>query len=228
LKPLIVITSDIQSDSRLTLNWNYAEQIAKAGGNPIIVSPLTDLEEVVELFDGWLIPGGADFDSAHYGQELHPKAELQHPERWKMEERMYSLIPKDLPVLGICGGCQFLNVIRGGSLHQHLPDVVGHDEHSGGTIQNYMVSEQSGLAAASQSLKISGKSYHHQSVDRLGVGLVVTAHSEDGTVEAVEDPSRSFCIGVQWHPERTPEDSATQNLFKAFIEAASKYRGERS
>ncbi len=227
MKPLIAITSDLQADSRHTLNWSYPEQVAKAGGNPIIISPLTEIAEVVHLFDGWLIPGGADFDSVHYGQELHVKAELQHPARWEMEARMYSLIPQNLPILGICGGCQFINVIRGGSLHQHIPDVIGHEEHSGGTLQEYAVSEQSILARSAGVTHIVGKSYHHQAVDSLGSNLAITARSADGTVEALEDPSKPFCIGVQWHPERTPEDSATQSLFLAFIESARNFRQAR-
>lgn len=224
MKPLIAITTDLQSDSRHTLNWNYPEQVAKAGGNPIIISPLTDLEEVVGLFDGWLIPGGNDFDSAYYGQPLHPKAELQHPARWEMEQKLYSLIPSDLPILGICGGCQFINVIRGGTLHQHIPEILGHESHSGGTLQDYSVFEQSVLARSANAVKIVGKSYHHQAVDKLGSELTITARSEDGTVEAIEDQSKPFCVGVQWHPERTPDDLATQNLFKAFIDAASSFR----
>lgn len=227
MKPLIAITSDIQPDSRHSLNWNYAEQVALAGGNPLIVSPLTDLTEVVELFDGWLIPGGADFDSVHYGQDLHPKAELQHPARWEMEARMYSLVAPDLPILGICGGCQFINVIRGGSLFQHIPDQVGHEEHSGGTLQDYKVSEHSVLARSASTTVITGKSYHHQAVDRLGEGLVISAYSQDGTVEAIEDQSKLFCVGVQWHPERTPDDSATKNIFKAFVAAAQEFKRKR-
>jgi putative glutamine amidotransferase len=141
---------------------------------------------------------------------------------------MYAELPSDLPVLGICYGCQFLNVKRGGTLIQHVPDAVGHEEHSGGTMQTYSVLDASALARSALASTIEGKSYHHQAVDLVGDGLVVSARAQDGTIEAIEDQSKAFWVGVQWHPERTPEDVATQNLFRAFIGAAAIYRGSKS
>ncbi|MDH4387996.1 MAG: gamma-glutamyl-gamma-aminobutyrate hydrolase family protein [Fimbriimonas sp.] len=225
MKPLIAISVDVDPEPlRFSLRWNYAEQVALAGGNPLLISPLTDLEPLVGLIDGWLIPGGDDIDSSHFGQELHPKAQLQHPARWENESRLYERLPSNLPIFGICYGCQFLNVKRGGTLIQHVPDVTGHEGHSGGTMQKYSVSESTLLAQSSKVACIEGKSYHHQAVDAVGEGLVVTARAEDGIVEAIEDPLKPFWLGVQWHPERTPDDVATQNLFKAFIKAATEYR----
>jgi putative glutamine amidotransferase len=225
VKPIIAITVDVDADPlRMSLRWNYAEQVVRAGGNPLLISPLTDVEPLVDLIDGWLIPGGDDIDSVHFNQELHPMARLQHPSRWDGESRLYSLIDPALPVLGICYGCQFLNVKRGGSLIQHVPDSVGHEEHSGGTMQKYSVTESSILNRATGVTSIEGKSYHHQAVDEVAPGLIVSALAKDGTIEAIEDQSKPFWLGVQWHPERTPDDAATQSLFKMFIEAATNYR----
>ena len=225
MKPIIAITVDVDADPlRMSLRWNYAEQVVLAGGNPLLISPLTDVEPLVDFIDGWLIPGGDDIDSVHFNQELHPMARLQHPSRWDGESQLYSLIDPALPVLGICYGCQFLNVKRGGSLIQHVPDSVGHEEHSGGTMQKYSVTESSILNRATGVTSIEGKSYHHQAVDEVAPGLIVSALAKDGTIEAIEDQSKPFWLGVQWHPERTPEDVATQSLFNTFIEAARNYR----
>ncbi len=225
MKPIIAITVDVDADPlRMSLRWNYAEQVVLAGGNPLLISPLTDVEPLVDLIDGWLIPGGDDIDSVHFNQELHPMARLQHPSRWDGESRLYSKIDPSLPVLGICYGCQFLNVKRGGSLIQHVPDSVGHEEHSGGTMQKYSVTESSTLNRATGVTSIEGKSYHHQAVDEVAPGLTVSALAADGTIEAIEDHTKPFWLGVQWHPERTPDDAATQSLFKTFIEAATNYR----
>lgn len=230
MKPLIGITvesefdeSNDRSNGKLILNWNYAEQVSLAGGNPILITPLTDLEWAAKHIDGWLIPGGADMDAAHFGEENHPKVELMNPKRWEMEDALYRLIDPALPVFGICFGCQFLNVQRGGSLIQHLPDVVDHEEHSNGTMQTYDLVGGSKLSGHTGTGRVEGKSYHHQAVNRVGNGLTVVAKHGDGTVEAIEDAAKPFFVGVQWHPERTPDDQATQNLFRAFADAARAY-----
>ncbi|MBS1700786.1 MAG: gamma-glutamyl-gamma-aminobutyrate hydrolase family protein [Armatimonadetes bacterium] len=230
MKPLIGITIEAEFDAandrsngKLILNWNYADQVAEAGGNPILITPMTDLEWAAKAIDGWLIPGGADMDASHFGEENHPKVEPMNPKRWEMENTMYGLVDPEMPVLGICFGCQFINVKRGGSLIQHLPDVVSHEEHSGGTMQAYELVGASKLSSFAGTARVEGKSYHHQAINRVGGGLEVVAKHDDGTIEAVEDPSKSFFVGVQWHPERTPDDFATQNLFRAFVRAAEAY-----
>lgn len=234
MKPLIGITvesefddSNDRSNGKLVLNWNYASRVAEAGGNPILISPLTDLEWAAKHIDGWLIPGGDDMDASHFGEENHPKVVLMNPKRWEMEDKFYGLIDAKLPILGICFGCQFINVKRGGSLIQHLPDVVAHEKHSGGTMQTYSLAADSKLAAVAGVSQIDGKSYHHQAVGRVGSGLDVVAKHEDGTVEGIEDKDHPFFIGTQWHPERTPDDEATKNLFRAFVAAAAEYSGAK-
>ena len=230
MKPLIGITvecgfdeSNDRSNGKLNLNWNYASSVAKAGGNPILITPLTDLADIANCIDGWLIPGGADMDSQHFGESNHPEVELMNPMRWEMEDELYKLVDPAMPIFGICYGCQFLNVKRGGSLIQHLPDKVEHNDHIGGTLENIELVGASKLSTIVHGSKIAGKSYHHQAVNRVGEGFHVVARHNDGTVEAIEDPTKLFLVGVQWHPERLPNDEANQALFREFIGAAKAY-----
>lgn len=231
MKPIIGISVDCKQEpddartgGKLTLNWNYAQAVAEAGGVPILIPPTADMVAVAEIIDGWLIPGGDDIDAKHFGEENHPKVELQDPARFDGEARLYKAAPKDLPIFGICYGCQFVNVMRGGSLVQHLPDVVGHEEHTGGTVQGYQLESNSRVANIIGDTAIEGKSYHHQAVGRVGSGLEVVAKNEDGTVEAVEAQDHPWLIGLQWHPERTLSDPKTRKIFTDFVDAANRYK----
>lgn len=230
-KPIIGITVECRSDpgdartrGNFSLNWNYAQAIAEAGGVPIVIPPTADPDAIASLIDGWLIPGGNDIDAAQFGEENHPEVELQDPARFAVEAALMQRVPPDLPVFGICYGCQFLNVIRGGSLEQHIPDRTGGTYHSGGTLDRNEVEIDSLLAQTAGSTQIEGKSYHHQAVARLGEGLKSVARHADGTIEAIEATDRPWMLGVQWHPERTLEDPATRNLFEGFVAAAATYR----
>lgn len=232
-KPIIGISVDCTHDpedartrGKLELNWNYAQAVSDAGGVPILIPPTADMDVIAPMIDGWLIPGGDDIDGSRFGQENHTMARLQDPARFEAEKALYDRIPAELPVLGICYGCQFLNVVRGGDLIQHLPDVV-ETVHTGGVLQSYSIEEGSKLGEAAAVTEMSGKSYHHQAVGKVGDALKIVAKCEDGTVEAVEATDRPWLIGVQWHPERTLEDSATQNLFREFIANAVKFANKR-
>jgi len=185
------------------------------------------MDVLAAVIDGWLIPGGLDIDAANFNEENHAKSNLQDPMRFDAESRMMQAIDPELPFLGICYGCQFLNVYRGGNLIQHLPDVVQHDAHAGGNLQNYIVESVSKLAESAGSKEMQGKSYHHQAVGRVGSNLRVVAQAEDGTIEAIEDDSKPFFVAVQWHPERTPEDATTTRLFSSFVNAAAEYKAKR-
>jgi putative glutamine amidotransferase len=233
-KPVIGITVDCAFDpadgrtnGKLELNWNYAQAIAEAGGIPLLIPPQAEPGVVADIIDGWLIPGGNDIDASHWGEQNHPKVKVIEPERFDAERRLMDSVPPELPVLGICYGCQFINVAHGGSLEQHLPDVLGHDLHRGGTLQRYSVEAGSKLAEATGVESIEGKSYHHQAVGRPGAGLQVIAKDQEGVIEAIEATDRPWMIGVQWHPERTREDEATQRLFRSFVRAAAEYRAAK-
>lgn len=233
MKPIIGITVEPSTDpanersqGKLTPNWNYTQVIADAGGVPLLIPPTADPEAVAQVIDGWLIPGGLDIDAGEFGEENHPEVELQDPARFASERALLDALPKDVPIFGICYGCQFLNVAMGGSLVQHIPDVIGHNLHSEGTWEQIRIDEESQLGAlVGQSIK--ARSYHHQAIDKVGQGLRATAISEDGIVEAVEATDRPWTIAVQWHPERSYDDDANRMLIESFVAEARRYAEHR-
>lgn len=234
MKPLIGITVNAKEEpgdktgGKLWLNWNYAQVIADAGGVPILIPPQADMALLAETLHGWLIPGGEDIDAKHFGEENHPSVTPIESERFDAESALYRQVNPDMPILGICYGCQFMNVQRGGSLIQHLPDAIGNELHAGGTLQSYRLKDGSKLKGILGSEGAEGKSYHHQAVGRVGQNLKVVAEHEDGMVEALEATDKPWMIGVQWHPERTFEDPASRRLFDAFIAAAREYAQKKS
>ena len=176
---------------------------------------------VVDALDALVLVGGGDISPARYGQDSHPATAGVDAGRDRSELALLgAALDADLPVLAICRGMQLLDVHLGGTLHQHVPDVVGHDGHqpATGCFSDTAVSTEPGSLVA----KVLGdattvRCSHHQAVDRLGEGLVVTARSGDGLAEALELPARRFVVGVQWHPE---EDDDLR-LFEALVGAAT-------
>jgi putative glutamine amidotransferase len=202
---------------------SYVDAVARAGGLPVVLPPLPGVvEAVLPRLDALLLAGGQDVEPWRYGQQPDPQAQQAAPQRDAAELALLAgALDADLPVLGICRGMQVLNIARGGSLHQHLPDLVGHDEHAPapGVYGDHPVRVEPGTLLAKAlggRTETSVPAYHHQGVDRLGDRLVASAWSGDGLVEAVEDPTLPFCVGVQWHPEA----GADPALFEALVAAA--------
>jgi putative glutamine amidotransferase len=208
---------------------DYVHAVERAGGRPLLVPPsLEGIEETIDAVDGLIFSGGSDLDPTLYGQEPHPETAGVVRERDSAELALLeAALERDLPVLAICRGSQILNVALGGDLVQHIPDLVGTDRHKEipGTFADHevRVAEGSRLAGLIGD-RIPVKSHHHQGFGRLGTGLHATAQDEDGVVEALEDPSRRFAVGVLWHPE-AGEDA---RLFEALVQEAASYRAERS
>jgi putative glutamine amidotransferase len=235
MRPLIGITTDIQKaafgaweEESALVPTDYTRAVETAGGRPLLVPPSADgLEETLNVLDGLVLSGGSDLDPASYGQEMHPETKGVIEERDRAELALLrGALERDMPVLAVCRGSQILNVGLGGDLVQHLPEVVGHEEHkhTPGEYSDHDVS----LGAGTRLEAILGghgpvKSHHHQGFGRIGSGLREAAHADDGTVEALEDPSRRFALGVLWHPE-AGEDT---RLFEAFVEEACLYREKR-
>ncbi|HXH61308.1 MAG TPA: gamma-glutamyl-gamma-aminobutyrate hydrolase family protein [Fimbriimonadaceae bacterium] len=232
-RPVIGITTGCGPDpndpgnERTYVNRLYADCLVEAGAAPVLLTRATPVESIVPLLDGLLIPGGDDIDASQFGAKNHPMVKLEDPGRYVFEKALLDALPQEAPVLGICYGCQMINVYRGGSLVQHIPDVAGASQHTGGVEEKYMVEPTSRLEAMLGSQCVVGKSYHHQANAQVGEGLKVTARSEDGMIEGIEDAGGRWLFGVQWHPERTPDSEATKNLFKAFVDAATRYRQGR-
>jgi putative glutamine amidotransferase len=206
----------------------YVRAVEAAGGRALLVPPSENaIDETLDAIDALVFSGGSDLDPELYGQEMHPETKGVMAERDRAELALLErALERDMPVLAICRGSQVLNVALGGDLVQHLPDVVGDEthKHTPGVFGDHDVE----LRPASKVQRILGdrapvKSHHHQGFGRLGEGLVESAWAEDGTVEAVEDDSRRFAVGVLWHPE-AGEDAA---LFEALVEEAHEYRSSR-
>ena len=207
----------------------YVQAIERAGGRPVLLPPTDDgIDETLGVVDGLLFSGGSDLDPEAYGAEAHPETNGVRPARDQAELALLeAALAHDMPVLAVCRGSQILNVALGGDLVQHLPEVVGHEQHkhTPGVFADHDVEVLPGTRL--QTLvgdHAPVKSHHHQGYGRLGDGLREAAHAGDGTVEAIEDPERRFALGVLWHPE-AGEDAA---LFEALVAEARRYRGERS
>lgn len=195
------------------LPYNYVEAVLGAGGLPLLLpvdpAALADPAQTLALLDGLLLAGGADIDPGCYGQSAHAETVDTVPARDAFEIALTrAAIERDIPVLGICRGMQLLNVARGGTLQQHLPERVGHDEHRRvvgsfeGSEHDVVLTEGSLAARAAGEMTHVTRSHHHQGVDRLGEGLVTSGLSTlDELPEAIELPDRRFVLGVQWHPE---------------------------
>jgi putative glutamine amidotransferase len=186
----------------------YVESVARAGAVPVVLPPVPDVVAgALGRIDGLIVAGGPDVEPVRYGET--PGAHTQAPNRDRDDSELLLLqeaIDAGMPVLGICRGMQLLNVLRGGTLHQHLPDVVHSEVHAPeiGSYASHPVSVKPGtkLAELLGRIEIEGvPTYHHQGVDIIGTGLEPSAWAADGTLEALEDPDLPFCLGVQWHPE---------------------------
>jgi gamma-glutamyl-gamma-aminobutyrate hydrolase PuuD len=235
MRPVIGITAYAQEASwgvwRLPaalIPLNYVQAVERAGGRPVLVPPSEDgVAETVEALDGIVFSGGADVDPARYGADAHPETDTPQAQRDAAELALLTAaLEQDVPVLAICRGFQLLNVARGGDLVQHLPEEVGTDEHKEvpGTFSEHPVEVKDGTRLASLiGARSDVTSHHHQAVGRIGDGLVETAWARDGTLEGLEDPSRRFAVGVQWHPE-AGEDQA---LFEGLVQEARAYREAR-
>jgi putative glutamine amidotransferase len=210
----------------------YFQGVTASGGAAVLLPPQpvdTDIaERVLDSLDGLLITGGNDVNPAAYGQEPHPSNDKPAPERDEWEFMLLrGALKRQLPVLGICRGAQVLNVALGGTLHQHLPDVIGHSGHRAGNavfttlpVRTVAGTRLAGLVGES----VEARCYHHQAIADLGEGLVVSGWDADGVIEALELPGPDFVLAVQWHPEESLDDL---RLFSAIVEAARTYANGR-
>jgi putative glutamine amidotransferase len=206
----------------------YVRAIQRAGGRPVLIPPDEAVDETLDAVDGLLFSGGSDLDPGTYGQDPHPETKGIVRERDEAELALLSAaLERDMPVLAVCRGSQVLNVALGGDLHQHLPELVGHENHK--LVPTVFGDHDVELVEETRLGRLLGdrapvKSHHHQGFARLGDGLVEAAHADDGTIEALEDPSKRFALGVLWHPE-AGEDG---KLFDALVAEAREYRASRS
>jgi putative glutamine amidotransferase len=234
-RPIIGITLDQHDQAdKYESPFSYAKAIERAGGLPLLIPYQTDLSlipQFVDLFDGILLSGGNDLDPALYGQEWHAKAQRIDPARQKFELALLAEVERrKTPILGVCLGSQIMNVYRGGSMHQFLPDITQSIEHRKVgeelTRHNVTLDPNSKIAQAIGKSEISVNTYHKQSADRIGRGLKVIATAPDGVIEGFEDPTFPLFAAVQWHPERLIDEPEHLAPFKLLVDvsraAASK------
>jgi putative glutamine amidotransferase len=241
-QPVIGISSYAQQASwgvwdlpAILLPRRYTDIVAAAGGLPVLLPPVDGVASVLGRLDALILSGGGDVDPARYGAARSGACGPANPERDEAELALCrQALAAGLPLLGICRGLQVINVALGGTLHQHLPDLVGHDGHSpevsGYGSHKVSVAPGSQLSAALGRTEAAVPTHHHQAIDRLGSGLVATAWTDDGVIEAAEfeaaepgSAAGAFMLAVQWHPEAGDDLS----LFTSLIQAA-RQRSNRS
>ncbi len=237
-QPVIGLTTYLQRAQ--TGVWNvraaflpevYFGSVTSAGGIATLLPPQPVSGEianrVLDGLDGLIISGGLDVDPARYGQEPNEHTDRPSAIRDEWETALLTAaIERELPFLAICRGAQVLNVALGGTLHQHLPDLLGSSKYQLGNAVfakvSVMIDEESKVGRMLGSDELTVEVYHHQAIDAVAPGLRVTARSQDDVIEAVELDSVPFGVAVQWHPEQTPEDL---RLFAGLVDAARVYRG---
>jgi putative glutamine amidotransferase len=231
-KPVIGLTSYLEPAKwgawdlpAALIPWNYVSKLQAAGAVVVLLPPDADNHEAISRIDGLVMAGGADIEPARYGAEHHEGTDIPRVERDASELGLYRAArEKNIPVFGICRGLQIMAVAHGGSLHQHLPDVVGNTLHrdAPGTFNDHgaTVTPGSLIADLVGATKVTVNSSHHQAVDSPG-DLIVTGLAEDGTIEVCEDTSVEFVLGVQWHPEFSDDEATSENIFRGFIAACS-------
>ena len=253
-RPLIgVTTSEVRPAERVTplpegeprghemaLGLPYLEVIEAAGGLPVVVPPLPEsaIEPLLDRLDGICLSGGPDLDPGNYGAEPHAELGPTEPDLDRFElDVARRADAREMPILAICRGAQALNVVRGGALYQHLPELsqeIVHRQDAPGDRPSHEVTLVAGSRLASVLAggeterggaleeRIGVNSFHHQAIERLGEDLVVSARAPDGTIEAIEDPARPFLIGVQWHAETLVHRPYEAALFRGFVDACRR------
>jgi putative glutamine amidotransferase len=237
--PVIGLTTYL--DQAQTGVWNvpasflpavYFQGVTAAGGVAVLLPPQPVdphiAGRVLDGLDGLLLTGGKDVDPSVYGQRPHPSTDRPSQQRDAWEFALLrEALRRRLPVLGICRGAQVLNVALGGTLHQHLPDVIGHGGHRAGNAKFSTLSVRTVPGTRLAELvgeSVDARCYHHQAIAEVGDGLVVSGWDADGVIEALELPGNGFVVAVQWHPEESLDDL---RLFSAIVEAARTYANDK-
>jgi putative glutamine amidotransferase len=216
------------------LPYNYVRSVSRAGGCAVLLPPPPEGPDakrsaaVLGALDGLIVTGGPDVDPRLYGATAHGETDKPRQERDAWELALCrDALELGIPLLAICRGLQVLNVSLGGTLHQHLPDVLDSNAHRaapGQMTENRVALKAGSTVATVLGSETVGSCHHHQAIDLIGEQLAAVGFADDGTIEAVEVIGSDFAIGVQWHPEDNQEDD---RLFIALVEAAARWRSDR-
>lgn len=212
------------------LPMTYVKAVHATGGRAVLITPDDPGTDVLDSLDGIVFAGGGDIDPKYWGERLHPAADVDELRDTSELMLMKAALDRDLPLLGVCRGMQVMAVAAGGSLHQHLPDLIGHDRHRAAAGTDPLAADASAFgrhdvvlqpgsqAAALLGQRLTVNSFHHQGVNDPGTFTATGWCPDDRVIEIIEDPERIFALGVQWHPERTGD----LRVFAALAEAASR------
>ncbi|MBP1991071.1 gamma-glutamyl-gamma-aminobutyrate hydrolase family protein [Paenibacillus eucommiae] len=235
LRPIIGITSNISEERLLTTGLSNIQAIVKGGGVPIVLPNLADessIEQLAASIDGLLVTGGNDADPALYGEEPHPNLGEVCPERDYFETTLIAkFLEKNKPILGICRGCQMINITAGGELFQDIyaqidKPLLQHTQKAPRSHPSHFVEVKANslLYEAVQSTRFKVNSFHHQAVKRIADGFEVSALASDGIIEGYESKLHRFVLAVQWHPENLAQkdDEFSLKLFRRFIQACQQ------
>jgi putative glutamine amidotransferase len=237
MQPIIGITTNHLDNSygqaTVLLNQAYVKAVMQAGGVPVLIPSLLAEEGWDSLYsrlDGLLLSGGGDIALDHFKGEPHPRIEEADRPRDALElNLLHAAIAGGKPFLGICRGCQLINVGLGGTLYTHIPDQLPNalDHAYPGNLRTVLVHEvkiEEGTRVADVLGEpiIKVNSHHHQGLKEIAPSLRVAGYAPDGLVEAIELPDHPFGLAVQWHPEWLTDQQPTRNLFRKFVEAAGK------
>jgi putative glutamine amidotransferase len=215
------------------LPMTYVRAVHATGGRAVLITPDDPGTDVLDSLDGIMFAGGADIDAKHWNAEPHPAIDVDEPRDTSELMLMRAALDMDLPTLGVCRGMQVMAVASGGSLHQHLPDLIGHDGHRAAPGTDPMAADASAYGRHDVVVKtgsrahallgqhLSVNSFHHQGVDDPGEFVATGWCPDDRVLEIIEHPARTFALGVQWHPERTED----LRVFAALTEAAARRSG---
>lgn len=233
MKPIIGVTPQMEKDElKYMMNFKDIKAIEKAGGIPVIIPAYSDYQEIgllLDKLDGLYLTGGIDVDPSLYHEEPHPNLGMIVPERDRLEKEMITyFLEKDKPILGVCRGCEILNVAAGGTMYQDLAsqykgELIQHRQKAASDHRSHSVkiAPSSLLEKLVKAKEIRVNSLHHQANRSLGEDFIISAMASDGVIEGFESIKHRFVLGVQWHPEGLVDlkDDASLDIYRGFIEA---------
>lgn len=240
-RPIIGIVLDCAQDNEkysyaakpwYALRTCYSDKVKEAGGVAMMIPyDISNIELILSKIDGLIIPGGdEDINPAFYGQEIISDKVKVNDMRANFEFALTKkALEMNMPLLGICNGMQMINVVQGGTLIQHLPDVIksdiNHEQPKPKDVPTHLIKlvENTILANLSESSEVMVNSTHHQAIDRVGQDLIVSAYATDGVIEAIESIKHKFVVGVEWHPEYA-NSKLDQNLFSQLVLVAGEQK----